>query len=592
MSTPTNKMTNEHQEQMISSCNNNNNNSNYSGPTSKRTQKRKLFLYIPKLIESGSFSKQKMSSNFDKITEERSKKFPQSPHQPTTNASTIKSINTSATIVDMSGALMDNKTINVAANSLLNLNKRIAPIPPVKTPPLLTPLSPVQKVLTMPTTIYEEEIEKSGKSRATITGGSCKGHQDDDALESISESQVLVTPDEQSTPRFLVLPPTGSVLTLNKVSQDSVRNRIRLGNRRIRRRAIFKNGDCNIIQSKPAKDRIRFIQDFFTTLVDTQWRWTLLCFALSFFVSWLIFALIWWLIAFCHGDLEPEHLPDKQGESNWTPCVVNIWGFTSCYLFSIETQHTIGYGSRSTTEECPEAVFIMSMQSILGVIIQALMVGIVFAKMSRPKHRTQTLLFSKNAVVCQRDNKLCLMFRVGDMAKSHIIGASIKARLIRSKSTTEGEILNYYQEELEISADGCAGDLFFIWPMTIVHVIDENSPLYHLTARDMLQERFEIVVILEGTIESTGQSTQARSSYINSEILWGHRFETVVFYNKEKQGYEVDLSKFNNTIAVDTPLCSGAELESFYKTQEKDGVLKEIPLADAPAPPVGHVETQ
>lgn len=59
--------------------------------------------------------------------------------------------------------------------------------------------------------------------------------------------------------------------------------------------------------------------------------------------------------------------------------------------------------------------------------------------------------------------------------------------------------------------------------MTIVHIIDETSPLYNLSAADLLQERFEIVVILEGTIESTGQTTQARSSYVTSEILWGHR---------------------------------------------------------------------
>lgn len=84
----------------------------------------------------------------------------------------------------------------------------------------------------------------------------------------------------------------------------------------------------------------------------------------------------------------------------------------------------------------------------------------------------------------------------------------------------------------------------------------------------MLQDRFEIVVILEGTIESTGQSTQARSSYIANEVLWGHRFDPMVSYNKEQQGYEVDYSKFNETTQVDTPLCSGKELTEFYKVQE------------------------
>ncbi|CAH1179904.1 unnamed protein product [Phaedon cochleariae] len=336
---------------------------------------------------------------------------------------------------------------------------------------------------------------------------------------------------------------------------------------RMRKRVVFKNGDCNILQSRISKRRLRFLQDIFTTLVDSQWRWTLTIFAIGFLGSWLLFALIWWLIAFTHGDLEDDHLPPKQADSNWSPCVFNIYGFTSCFLFSIETQHTIGYGVRTTTEECPEAIFIMCLQSIAGMIIQAFMVGIVFAKMTRPKLRTQTLQFSKNAVICQREGHLSLLFRVGDMRKSHIIGASIRAQLIRAKKTKEGEMLNNFQTELVVNADGCDGNLFFIWPMTIAHKIDENSPFFYLSACDMLQDKFEIVVILEGTIESTGQTTQARSSYLASEVLWGHRFEPVVSYNKDRQGYEVNYSKFDNTVAIDTPLCSGAELAEFYRIQ-------------------------
>ncbi|XP_039753898.1 G protein-activated inward rectifier potassium channel 3-like isoform X5 [Pararge aegeria] len=337
--------------------------------------------------------------------------------------------------------------------------------------------------------------------------------------------------------------------------------------RRTRRRAILKNGECNILKSRISQRRLRFLQDMFTTLVDAQWRWTLLVFTLSFILSWLGFALIWWLIAFTHGDLEIDHLPPMQENNGWKPCVFNIYDFTSCFLFSIETQHTIGYGARTTTEECPEAIFIMCLQSIVGVMIQAFMVGIVFAKMTRPKHRTQTLLFSKYAVVCQRDGELSLMFRVGDLRKSHIIGASVRAQLIRSRTTKEGELLSHYQTELELNADGCDSNLFFIWPITMVHRINANSPFYGVSAADVLQEKFEIVVILEGTIESTGQTTQARSSYTTSEIMWGHRFLPLVSYNRERQGYEVDYSKFEETTQVDTPLCSAKELDEFYGNQ-------------------------
>ncbi|KAG8234716.1 hypothetical protein J437_LFUL014333 [Ladona fulva] len=343
-------------------------------------------------------------------------------------------------------------------------------------------------------------------------------------------------------------------------SSRGVGGRVRGSARKFRKRVVLKNGDCNVVQSNISKRRLRYLQDIFTTLVDVQWRWTLLVFALSFILSWLIFAVIWWLIAFSNGDLD---------SSSVRPCVVELRDFASCFLFSVETQHTIGYGSRSTTEECPEAIFVMCLQSITGVMIQAFMVGIVFAKMSRPKNRAQTLLFSRNAVICQRDGHLCLMFRVGDMRKSHIIGARVRAQLIRSRITKEGETLSFYQHELAVGADSDRDDVFFIWPMTVVHQINESSPLFDLSAAELLRDRFEIVVILEGCIESTGQTTQARSSYLPGEILWGHRFKPIVSFNRDCAGYEVDYSAFNDTYEVETPLCSAKALAEFYRIQEE-----------------------
>lgn len=64
--------------------------------------------------------------------------------------------------------------------------------------------------------------------------------------------------------------------------------------------------------------------------------------------------------------------------------------------------------------------------------------------------------------------------------------------------TKEGELLPFFQTELKVGGDGEEDKIFFIWPTTIVHKIDRYSPLYRISASDMLQERFEIVVILEG----------------------------------------------------------------------------------------------
>lgn len=116
----------------------------------------------------------------------------------------------------------------------------------------------------------------------------------------------------------------------------------------------------------------------------------------------------------------------------WWPGLAWL-GFAGAVLQFNSIGFFAGYGNRYTTAECPEAIFVMCIQCIMGVFIQAFMVGIVFAKLSRPKKRAQTLLYSRNAVICHRDGVPCLMFRVGDMRKSHIIEAHVRAQIIRKK---------------------------------------------------------------------------------------------------------------------------------------------------------------
>lgn len=76
-----------------------------------------------------------------------------------------------------------------------------------------------------------------------------------------------------------------------------------------------------------------------------------------------------------------------------------------------------------------------------------------------------------------------------------------------------------------------------------------------------------------GVIESTGMTTQARSSYLPNEILWGHRFETLVSFKKETGEHEVDYSLFNNTYVVDTPLCSAHDLKKLISLRAHTGKI-------------------
>ena len=96
---------------------------------------------------------------------------------------------------------------------------------------------------------------------------------------------------------------------------------------------------------------------------------------------------------------------------------------------------------RATTEECPLAIIVMSTQSIIGVIIQACMAGIIFAKFTVPRKRGQTLVFSKNAVITMRNGSLYLISRVCDLRKSALLEAHVRMVIIKKEVTDEGELI-------------------------------------------------------------------------------------------------------------------------------------------------------
>lgn len=83
-----------------------------------------------------------------------------------------------------------------------------------------------------------------------------------------------------------------------------------------------------------------------------------------------------------------------------------------------------------------------------------------------------------------------------------------------------------------------------------------------------LQEKFEIVAVLEGTIEHTGMTAQLRSSYLPSEILWGHHLAPLVTYQKENGNYKIDYAQFHKTIPISMTECSARELNEKIKAGE------------------------
>ncbi|KRZ80896.1 Inward rectifier potassium channel irk-1 [Trichinella papuae] len=319
-------------------------------------------------------------------------------------------------------------------------------------------------------------------------------------------------------------------------------------------RLLNKNGEFNL-SSELHDQNWRFYSDIWNTLIEVKWRWCLLLFALSFSMSWLLFSVIYYCIMVVHGDFARSH------DENWKPCLENVHSFASIFMYSLEAQHTIGFGYRYPTEQCPEVIFILGLQSMLGIIIQSLMVGVVFAKMTKPKNRAQTLLFSNNAVIAKRERYLCLSFRIGDMRKYKLANVKINMIMIRKHVTAEGEVSPFYLHEMKTQVDDIKECPLLSWPVIVNHVIDENSPMYKYNESDLSSARFEIIVILDGLISSSGVCTQASTSYLPEEILWGQRFCKLITFQKQNGVFHIDYSKFHTTYRITTPSMSAEELD-------------------------------
>ena len=71
-----------------------------------------------------------------------------------------------------------------------------------------------------------------------------------------------------------------------------------------------------------------------------------------------------------------------------------------------------------------------------------------------------------------------------------------------------------------------------------------------MSASEIANDKFELVVGMEGTIESTSMTFQARTSYLANEIHWGHRFEPMMVYRRENNKYQASYADTKKKISV------------------------------------------
>ena len=200
--------------------------------------------------------------------------------------------------------------------------------------------------------------------------------------------------------------------------------------------------------------------------------------------------------------------------------------FYRAFLFSVDTFATIGYGNIYPVGVVANAL--VSIEALLSIVSVALVTGVIFARFSLP---SANIIYSQNAVVAPYRGGAALAFRIANARSSQLIDVQVQAILTKIEPTAGGStVRKFYELPLERQRV-----VFFPLSWTVVHPIDENSPMWHLTQKDLVAAEAELLVLLIATDETISATVHSRSSYEANEIVWGAKFANM-FLRSESEG--------------------------------------------------------
>jgi inward rectifier potassium channel len=212
--------------------------------------------------------------------------------------------------------------------------------------------------------------------------------------------------------------------------------------------------------------------------------------------------------------------------------------FLQAFFFSVETFATIGYGNVYPVGAM--ANWLMTVESIAGLMAVALVTGIIFARFSRP---TARIRFSRRAVIAPYRGITAFEFRLANERASQMV--QVEARVLFAHFVTRGEKTIRQFRDLRLERRNV---VFFPLSWTIVHPIDETSPLHGLTHEDLVNSDAEFLVLLQGYDETFAATVYARTSYRAEELDWGARFATVYEAPGEGGMIRIDVGKLDEMV--------------------------------------------
>ncbi|MFI5279272.1 MAG: ion channel [Gemmatimonadales bacterium] len=192
--------------------------------------------------------------------------------------------------------------------------------------------------------------------------------------------------------------------------------------------------------------------------------------------------------------------------------------FLKSFFFSIQTLATIGYGRISPMGVA--ANMIVALESVCGLVLFALITGLAFSRFSRPRPR---ILFSEQAIIAPYGKITGFMFRIANARDNELFDVQAEVSFARRKPG--GDVEQRLFDSLKLERKSVT---FFPLSWTIVHPIDQSSPLWHMDAESLEASEAEFLIRLTAFDETTGQTVHARSSYQWDEVTCGARFVRIM----------------------------------------------------------------
>jgi len=245
---------------------------------------------------------------------------------------------------------------------------------------------------------------------------------------------------------------------------------------------------------------------------------------------WVFFVGVGAVFALVNTIFALLYMADPRG-------IENAHGFWDYFLFSVQT-----IGSANYTVLLPRSIYanvVVSVEAFFGILNLALITGVTFARFSRPYAR---IIFSEVAVITPFNGVPTLMFRAANQRANLIYDATVTVSLARQVTTREGHVMRRF-EPLKLLRDRTP---LFSLSWTVLHPIDERSPLYGLDHDALYDMEAEILVMLSGTDETLADLIYTRHSYTPDEILSDRRFVDVISVTDSGRRL-VDLTRFHDT---------------------------------------------